>query len=56
MKKLTCHCGGIQAEVNVPENGFEKVMRCNCSICKRKGYIIGAVYYTHLTLPTTPYV
>ena len=43
MNKLTCHCGGIEAEVNVPENGFEKVMRCNCSICKRKGYIIGVV-------------
>ena len=25
MKKLTCHCGGIEAEVNVPENGFEKL-------------------------------
>ena len=48
MNKLTCHCGGIEAEVNVPENGFEKVMRCNCSICKRKG----SVSYTHLTLPT----
>ena len=43
MKKLTCHCGRIEAEVNVPKNGFEKVMRCNCSICKRKGYIIGVV-------------
>ena len=43
MNKLPCHCGGIEAEVNVPENGFEKVMRCNCSICKRKGYIIGVV-------------
>ena len=35
-KKLTCHCGGIEAEVNIPENGFEKIMRCNCSICKKK--------------------
>ena len=43
MRKLTCHCGGVQAEVNVPEKGFEKFMRCNCSICKRKGYIIGVV-------------
>ena len=43
MKKLTCHCGGIEAEVNVPENGFQKIMRCNCSICKRKGYIIGVL-------------
>ena len=40
MKKLSCHCGAVEAEVNVPEK-FEKVMRCNCSICKRKGYIIG---------------
>ena len=43
MKKLTCHCGGIEAEVNVPEKGFEKIMRCNCSMCKRKGYIIGVI-------------
>ena len=37
MKKLKCHCGGVEAEVNVSEK-FEKVIRCNCSICKRKGY------------------
>ena len=43
MKKLTCHCGGVEAEVNVPEKGFEKIMRCNCSMCKRKGYIIGVI-------------
>ena len=43
MKKLTCHCGGVEAEVKVPENGFEKIMRCNCSICKRKGYVIGVI-------------
>ena len=43
MKKLTCHCGAVEAEVNVPESGFEKIMRCNCSICKRKGYIIGVI-------------
>ena len=24
-KKLTCHCGGVEAEVKVPENGFEKI-------------------------------
>ena len=42
-KKLTCHCGGVEAEVDVPEKGFEKIMRCNCSICKKKGYIIGVL-------------
>ena len=42
-KKLTCHCGGVEAVVNVPEKGFEKILRCNCSICKKKGYIIGVL-------------
>ena len=26
-KKLTCHCGEFEAEVTIPENGIEKVMR-----------------------------
>ena len=43
MKKLTCHCGSVQAEINVTEKGFEKILRCNCSMCKRKGYIIGVI-------------
>ena len=42
MKKLTCHCGGVEAEVNVPEK-FEKVIRCNCSICNRKGYVMSMI-------------
>ena len=42
-KKLTCHCKGVEAEVEVPESGFKKIMRCNCSLCKRKGYIIGVI-------------
>ena len=43
MKKLTCHCGGVEAEIKIPENGFQKLVRCNCSICKRKGYVIGVI-------------
>ena len=43
MKKLTCHCGAFEAEVNIPVEGIAKVMRCNCSLCKRKGYILGVV-------------
>ena len=42
MKKLTCHCGGIEIEVNVP-NPFAKVIRCNCSLCKRRGTIMTMV-------------
>ena len=42
MKKLTCHCGGIEIEVNVPDP-FVKVIRCNCSLCKRRGTIMTMV-------------
>ncbi len=42
MKKLTCHCGAVEAEINVPSK-LEKVLRCNCSICKRKGSIMSMV-------------
>ena len=43
IKKLKCHCGNVEAEVNIPDNGIEKIMRCNCSICKKKGYVIGVL-------------
>ena len=43
MKKLTCHCGGVEIDVKLPESGFEKLIRCNCSLCKRKGYIMTMV-------------
>ena len=41
-KKLTCHCGGVEIEANIPEP-LEKIVRCNCSICKRKGAIMTLV-------------
>jgi len=42
MRKLTCHCGEIKAEINQPDN-LEKILKCNCSICKRKGAIMSMV-------------
>ena len=65
MKKLKCHCGAIEAEINL-DGDLAKVIKCNCSICKRKGAIMSmvknedfkivkgeeTVSYTHLTLPT----
>jgi len=36
MKKLSCHCGGVEAEVSLP-TGLKNVLKCNCSICKKKG-------------------
>ena len=41
MKKLKCHCGEVEAEINIKD--FEKFLRCNCSICKRKGAIMSMV-------------
>jgi hypothetical protein len=42
MKKLKCHCGLVEANINLPDK-IEKVLKCNCSICKRKGAIMAMV-------------
>ena len=42
MKKLKCHCGAIEAEINL-SNDLKKIIKCNCSICKRKGAIMSMV-------------
>ena len=42
MKILKCHCGEIEAEINVNEN-FDKIIKCNCSLCKRKGATMSMV-------------
>ncbi len=52
MKKLKCHCGAIEAEINVPEN-LEKVLRCNCSLCKRKGAVMSMVKNDDFKIITT---
>ena len=41
MKKLKCHCGSIEAEIII-EN-LNKFLRCNCSLCRRKGAIMSIV-------------
>ena len=42
MRILKCHCGAVEAEIKVSDQ-FEKIIRCNCSICKRKGAIMSIV-------------
>ena len=42
MKKLVCHCGAVEAEINL-KGDLAKVLKCNCSICKRKGAIMSMV-------------
>ena len=41
MRKLSCHCGAEKAEINIDK--LNKLLRCNCSICKRKGAIMSMV-------------
>ena len=41
MKILKCHCGSVEAKINI--NKIEKFLKCNCSICKRKGTIMSIV-------------
>ena len=41
--KLNCHCGAVEAEINAKVNELAKIVRCNCSICKRKNATMGMV-------------
>src|SRR3954468_13226216 len=45
----SCHCGGIKFEV---EGDFREVLECNCSICSRKGSLLGFVPQENLKLLT----
>jgi hypothetical protein len=40
--KATCHCGSVELELSLP-NGIENPRHCDCSICRRKGAIVGSV-------------
>lgn len=42
IKRGSCHCGAVQFEVEL-HNGLEKLRRCNCSLCRRKGAIMASV-------------
>ena len=40
--KLKCHCGSIQAEITLV-GSLEKILKCNCSICRRKAAVMSMV-------------
>ena len=42
MKKLTCHCNAIEVDINI-SGKLDKMLKCNCSLCKRKGAIMSMV-------------
>jgi hypothetical protein len=45
----SCHCGRIAFDV---EGDLEKAMECNCSHCRRKGYLLWFVPRDKLHLST----
>ena len=40
MKKLICHCGEVKLEIKESEKALNSFLRCNCTLCKKKGYIM----------------
>lgn len=47
MHKGSCHCGNVAFEV---ETKLEQVIECNCSHCRRKGYLLTFVPRGALTI------
>ena len=46
---LTCHCKKVHIELKL-ENGIEELVRCNCSLCKRRGYIMAKIKLENLKI------
>ena len=43
----SCHCGGVRFELDTNER-LDPYFRCNCSLCSRKGAIMGEAACTDL--------
>ena len=42
-----CHCGAVRFEV---KTNIKNLRRCNCSICSRKGFVMGTALLEELTI------
>ncbi|OOE77111.1 aldehyde-activating protein [Salinivibrio sp. ML198] len=42
-----CHCGAVVLALALP-NGIENPRRCDCSMCRRRGAIVGSVKLAQL--------
>ena len=42
-----CHCGAVRFEV---KTSIKNLRRCNCSICSRKGFVMGTALLEELTI------
>ncbi|MBB3713691.1 hypothetical protein FHS00_003296 [Limimaricola variabilis] len=46
---LSCHCGAVELRVHL-KHGLSGAHRCDCSYCRRRGYIAGPVDLEQLEL------
>ena len=42
-----CHCGSVRFEV---KTDIKNLRRCNCSICSRKGFVMGTALLEEFTI------
>jgi hypothetical protein len=40
--RLTCHCGAVALDLDLPD-GVVDARRCDCSLCRRRGAIVGSI-------------
>lgn len=40
--RASCHCGAVVLELQLPD-GIVEPQRCNCSLCRRRGAVVGTV-------------
>ena len=45
----SCHCGGVEYEVSLP-NGLVDTRRCNCSMCRRRGAVVASIALEDLNI------
>ena len=49
MMRASCHCGAVELALDLPD-GLGPVIRCDCSMCRRKGTIMAGVPLSALTV------
>ncbi|MDR9753773.1 GFA family protein [Pseudomonas sp. SZMC_28357] len=42
LHRASCHCGAVVLELELPD-GVVEPKRCNCSLCRRRGAVMGTV-------------
>jgi hypothetical protein len=47
--RASCHCGAVALELTLPD-GIVAPLRCDCSICRRKGAIVASVALSGLRI------